>query len=134
MADAYSKIETVNNAGTTVATFGANALKNVINQADVGRELIVKIAKTNITDTELNAYIQYITTSHGSAGSGDSAFVVAAVGVNSTDDAAGTGFVSGTTDVVFLRVQGTGDLTVASINALTGSPTATIEAVFKPAK
>jgi hypothetical protein len=129
MADAYSKIETVSNAGATVATFGANALKHVINQADVGRELIVKITKTNVTDTELNAYIQYITTSHGSAGSGDSAFVVAAVGT-----ADGSAFVSGTTDVVFLRVQGTGDLTVASINALTGSPTATIEAIFTPAK
>ncbi len=116
---------------TTVAstTFGVNYEKNVINQADVGRELIVKIAKTNITNAELNAYIAYITTSHGSAGSGDSAFVVAAVGT-----ADGTAFVSGTTDVVYLRCQGTGDLTVASINALTGSPTATIEAIFTPAK
>jgi len=134
MADASTQAQTYSNAGAAVAYNTSNYLKHAINQADVGRELIVKIAKTNITDTELNAYIQYITTSHGSAGSGDSAFVVAAVGVNSTDDAAGTGFVSGTTDVVFLRVQGTGDLTVASINALTGSPTATIEAVFKPAK
>ena len=129
MADVFSRVETVSNAGATVATFGANALKHVINQADVGRELIVKIAKSNMTDTELNAYIQYITTSHGSAGSGDSAFVVAAVGT-----ADGSAFESGVTDNVFLRVQGTGTLTVATIEALTGTPTVTIPAIFTPAK
>ena len=131
MADLSAVYQTYNNAGTGIAAsyLPANNYKNVINQADVGRELIVKIAKTDMTDAELNAYIAYITTSHGVNGSGDSAFVVAAVGT-----AAGTAFVSGTTDVVFLRVQGTGDLTVASINALTGSPTATIEAIFTPAK
>jgi excinuclease UvrABC ATPase subunit len=129
MADVRTRNEIVANDGTTYVTFGANSLKHVINQADVGRELIVKIAKTNMTDTQVNAYIQYITTSHGSSGSGDSAFVVAALGT-----ADGTAFESGVTDVVYLRVQGTGDLTVASINALTGSPTATIEAIFTPAK
>jgi len=129
MADVRTRNEIVANDGTTYVTFGANSLKHVINQADVGRELIVKIAKTNMTDTQVNAYIQYITTSHGSSGSGDSAFVVAALGT-----ADGTAFVSGETDVIFLRVQGTGDLTVGTINALTGSPTATIEAIFTPAK
>jgi hypothetical protein len=136
MADVFSRVETVSNAGATVATFGANALKHVINQADVGRELIVKIAKSNMTDTELNAYIQYITTSHGSAGSGDSAFVVAAVGT-----ADGTAFASGTTADVFLRCQGTGDLTVADIKAAAegatggGSGTFTVSVVahFAPA-
>jgi hypothetical protein len=34
MADVYSKIETVNNAGTTVATFGANAKKIGTARAD----------------------------------------------------------------------------------------------------
>jgi hypothetical protein len=129
MADVRTRNEIVANDGTTYVTFGANSLKHVINQADVGRELIVKIAKTNMTDTQVNAYIQYITTSHGSSGSGDSAFVVAAIGT-----ADGSAFESGVTDVIFLRVQGTGDLTVGTINALTGSPTATIEAIFTPAK
>jgi excinuclease UvrABC ATPase subunit len=123
--------QTYNNAGSGIAAsyLSANNYKNAINQADVGRELIVKIAKTNMTDAMVNAYVAYITTSHGSSGSGDSAFVVAAVGT-----ADGTAFESGVTDVIYLRVQGTGDLTVASINALTGSPTATIEAIFTPAK
>ena len=129
MADASTQAQTYSNAGAAVAYNTSNYLKHAINQADVGRELIVKIAKTNITDTELNAYIQYITTSHGSAGSGDSAFVVAAVG---TVD--GSAFESGVTDNVFLRVQGTGTLTVATIEALTGTPTVTIPAIFTPAK
>jgi len=129
MADASTQAQTYSNAGAAVAYNTSNYLKHVINQADVGRELIVKIAKTNMTDTELNAYIQYITTSHGSAGSGDSAFVVAAVGT-----ADGSAFESGVTDNVFLRVQGTGTLTVATIEALTGTPTVTIPAIFTPAK
>ena len=131
MADLSAVRQTSGNDGSaiTAAYLPANNYKHAINQADVGRELIVKIAKTDMTDAELGAYIAYITTSHGTNGSGDSAFVVAAVGT-----ATGVAFVSGTTDVVFLRVQGTGDLTVASINALTGTPTATIEAIFTPAK
>jgi hypothetical protein len=137
MADAYSKIETVSNAGATVATFGANALKHVINQADVGRELIVKVsANAGILDTELTAAIAYINTSHGSAGTGDSAFTVAAVGT-----AAGAAFVAGTTQIVFLRCQGTGDLTVASVKSAAEAAdanattfTVSIEAIFTPAK
>lgn len=131
MANLAAVAQTYDNSGNAItgAYLPANNYKNVINQADVGRELIVKIAKTDITDAELNAWIAYITTSHGSAGTGDSAFTVAAVGT-----ATGVAFVSGTTDVVFLRVQGTGDLTVSAINALTGTPTATIEAIFTPAK
>ena len=131
MADLSAVYQTYSNAGAGIAAsyLPANNYKNVINQADVGRELIVKIAKTNMTDAEVNAYVAYITTSHGVNGAGDSAFVVAAVGT-----ANGAAFVSGATDVVFLRVQGTGDLTVASVEALTGTPTVTIEAIFTPAK
>jgi len=122
MADASTQAQTYTNAGAALAYNTSNYLKHVINQADVGRELIVKIAKTNITNDDLNSVIAYITTSHGSAGAGDSAFVVAAVGT-----ADGTAFETGVTDVVFLRVQGTGDLTV-------GTATVTIPAIFTPAK
>ncbi len=131
MANVTAVAQTYDNAGAAIAAsqLGANNYKHAINQADVGRELIVKIAKTNMTDAMVSAYIAYITTSHGTNGSGDSAFVVAAVGT-----ADGTAFESGVTDVIFLRVQGTGDLTVGTVNALTGSPTVTIEAIFTPAK
>ena len=116
----------------------ANFRKHAINQADVGRELIVKIAaNAGMIQVELDAAIQYITTSHGSSGSGDSAFVVAALGT-----ADGSAFVSGTTTDVFLRCQGTGNLTVASVKAaaedVTGGNattfTVTIPAIFTPAK
>jgi len=129
MANLYTRVETVSNAGATVATYGANALKNVINQADVGRELIVKLAGTNLTNDDLNSVIAYITTSHGVNGAGDSAFVVAAVGT-----ADGTAFASGVTDTVFLRVQGNGDLTVGTADQGIGGLTVTIEAIFTPAK
>ena len=107
----------------------ANFAKHAINQADVGRELIVKIAKTNMTNAEVSAYIAYINTSHGSAGSGDSAFTVAAVGT-----ADGTAFESGVTDNVFLRCQGTGDLTVGTADQAIAGLTVTIEAIFTAAK
>ncbi len=111
------------------STYVANNYnKFSLSQSDAGREVIVKIAKTDITDAELKTIIDYMTTSHGSAGTGDSAFTVAAVGT-----ADGSAFVSGTTDVVFLRLQGTGTYTVDSSDAhgVTGAVT-TIEAVFAP--
>ena len=137
MANLISVAQTVSNAGATVAALGDNFLKHVINQADVGRELIVKIsANAGMTDNELNAAIKYITTSHGTSGSGDSAFVVAAVGT-----ADGTAFASSTTQIVFLRCQGTGDLTVNSVKSAAEAAdagtsttfTVSIEAIFTPA-
>jgi hypothetical protein len=138
MADVYSREETFNNAGTAIAggVLGVNARKHRISQSDAGRELIVKIsADAGILDTELTAAISEITRSQGSAGSGDSAFTVAAVGT-----AAGAAFVAGTTQVVFLRCQGTGSLTVADIKAAAEAAdangttfTVTTEAIFAPA-
>ena len=137
MADVYSRVETYTNAGVADATFGANSLKNRISQSDAGRELIVKIvSNSTINDAELNAAISEITRSQGSAGTGDSAFTVAAVG---TSD--GTAFVSGTTATVFLRCQGTGNLTVGDIKSAaegatgggSGTFTVTTEAIFAPA-
>jgi hypothetical protein len=104
----------------------SNYLKNVRANGLGPRTIIVKIAKTDLTDTELNTIVNYMTTSHGSNGTGDSAFVVAGFGT-----ATGAAFVSGTTDAVFLALQGTGDYTVDDSNAhgVSGAVT-TIEAVF----
>ena len=123
----------------TATDIALNYRKHVIAQSGVGRELIVKIVKAAMTDAELHAYIDYMTLSHGVDGAGDSAFTVGALGT-----ADGTAFVSGTTDTVFLRLQGTGDLTVADTKAAgdaksvadtTGNVyTVSIEAVFTPAK
>lgn len=123
----------------TLTNVAANYRKHVISQSGVGRELIVKIVSNNdITDAELNAMIEYITTSHGTDGEGDSAFTIGGLGT-----ADGSAFEAGTTDTVFLRVQGTGELTAATVKAAgddqstadgTGNTyTVTTEAVFKPA-
>jgi hypothetical protein len=129
MADASTQAQTYSNAGAAVAYNTSNYLKHVINQADVGRELILKLAGTNLTDANLESVTRYITTSHGVAGAGDSAFVVAAIGT-----ADGSAFESGVTDTVFMRVQGTGDLTVGTADQSIAGLTVTIEAIFTPAK
>ena len=140
MADLSAVYQTYNNAGSGIAAsyLPANNYKNVINQADVGRELIVKIASSGtINDAELNAAISEITRSQGSNGSGDSAFTIAGVGT-----ATGVAFESGTTADVFLRCQGTGDLTVADIKSAAegatgggaGTFTVSVIAHFTPAK
>jgi len=65
-------------------TVAANYGKHVINQADVGRELIVKVALTNMTNANVTAIRNAITLPGGSGGTlpadtGD-AFTVAAIG------------------------------------------------------
>ena len=138
MADLSAVRQTSDNSGSAITTayLPANNYKNVISTSDAGRELIVKVASSGtINDAELNAAISEITRSQGSSGSGDSAFTIAGVGT-----ADGTAFVSGTTADVFLRCQGTGDLTVADIKAAAEAAdgngttfTVTTEAVFAPA-
>jgi len=115
MADVYS-------------TVGVNAKKFKINTSDAGRELVVKLAGSNLTDANLYEVYNYLTTAHGSNGSGDSAFTVAGFGT-----ADGTPFVSGTTDTVYFRLQGTGDVTVATADMGIAGLTITVEAVFQPA-
>jgi hypothetical protein len=131
MADVLTRVETVDNTGATVATFGANFGKHRINQADVGRELIVKVALTNMTDANVTAIRNAITQAGGSAGAlpantGD-AFTVAAIGTSN-----GAAFESGVTDVIFMRVQGTGTFDTTDAAAGTGA-TVTVEATFAPA-
>ena len=137
MADASTQAQTYTNAGVASAYATSNYLKNRISQSDAGREIVLSLASDGtINDAELNAAISEITRSQGSAGTGDSAFTIAGVG---TVD--GTAFVSGTTATVFLRCQGTGNLTVADIKSAAegatgggaGTFTATILAIFAPA-
>jgi len=132
MADVTSRNEIVGNDGSTYVTFGANFNKHRINQADVGRELIVKFVKAAMTDANVTAYRNAITLAGGSAGAlpastGD-AFTVAAIGT-----ADGTAFVSGTTGTLYMRVQGTGTFDTTDAAASVGGTTVTVEAVFAPA-
>jgi hypothetical protein len=112
-------------------TFGANYLKHAIATSDAGRTLIVKVALSNMTDANVSSIINAITLPGGSAGSllsnqGD-AFTVAGVGT-----ANGAAFESGVTDVLFLKVQGTGTFDTTDAAASTGA-TVTVEAVFQAA-
>lgn len=112
-------------------TVGANYLKHAISTSDAGRTLIVKIALSNMTDANLSTMINAIGQAGGSGSgtddNGPDAFTVAGFGT-----ADGTAFVSGTTDVVFLKVQGTGTFNTTTAAAGTGA-TVTVEAVFQPA-
>ena len=106
MADLSSFAQTVDNAGSTVATLTTNFGKHVINQADVGRELIISVTKSgsgNVTDAVLTAVRNQLTKAGGDGTGtdvgGPDAFTIAAVGT-----ADGSAFESGTTTVVYLRV------------------------------
>ena len=114
-------------AGVT-GNFDNNYNKFGISTSDAGRELVVKFSATNITNAQVLDWVRYLTTSHGTSGSGDSAFTVAAIG-----PADGSAFVSGTTDVILMRLQGTGSFTDGTVEALSGTPTVDIVAVFTPA-
>ena len=131
MADQSSFAQTVSNAGATVAVLTGNYGKHAINQADVGRELIVKVVLNNMTDANVTSIRNAITLAGGVAGAlpantGD-AFTVAAIGT-----ADGSAFESGVTDTIFMRVQGTGTFNTTDAAAGTGA-TVTVEATFKAA-
>jgi hypothetical protein len=110
----------------TATSVANNYLKNTLANGLGPRTIILKLEATNITNTQLNAWINYLTSAQGSAGTGDSAFVVAGLSSDGTNGA----FVSGTSDVVYLALQGTGTFTDGTVEALTGTPTATILATF----
>ena len=109
--------------GTTVTT---NYLKNVRANGTNGRTLVLKLAGTDLTNDDLNSVIGYLTTAHGSNGTGDSAFTIAGIAT-----ATGAAFVSGTTDTLFILAQGTGDVTVATADMAISGLTITVEAVFQ---
>ena len=119
----------VKNLAFGATTVGANYLKHSIATSDAGRTLIVSVSKTDMSDAELQSVINYMTLAHGSLGDGDSAFTVAGLGT-----ATGAPFVAGTTDVVFLRLQGTGVLTPGADYAGVTGATVAVVAVFQPAK
>jgi hypothetical protein len=108
----------------TSTTVAANYNQPKTNNGLGPRTLIVKIAKTDITTAELHSIITQITAG-GTKGVND-AFVVAGVAT-----AAGTAFVSGTTDVLFIALQGTGVFTADASDAydVTGAAS-TLESVF----
>jgi hypothetical protein len=116
---------------SVLSTAGVNSRKFAISQSDAGRELVVKVALDNMTNDNLNDIYNAITSAGGDGTGtdvgGPDAFTVAGFGT-----AAGTAFVSGVTDVVYFRVQGTGTFNTTTAAAGTGA-TVTVEAIFTPA-
>jgi hypothetical protein len=125
---------------SVLSTAGVNANKFVISQSDAGREQVLKIsADAGILDVELLAIYRALTQALGVVNPGDQngpdSFTVAAIGT-----AAGAAFVAGTTQVVFMRVQGTGTLSTSALKTVAEAAsdnsttfTITVEAVFAPA-
>lgn len=115
MADVYS-------------TVGVNANKFVINTSDAGRELVVSASKTNMVDADLLAVIRQLTVAGGDRSgtdtNGPDAFTIAGFGT-----ADGSAFVSGTTDAVYFRLQGTGTPNLTEVSGVTLA----LVAVFAPA-
>jgi hypothetical protein len=113
----------------TATTVAANYLKNTRANGLGPRTVIVTVAKTGgVTNANLNTIINYLTTSHGSGtpSTGDSAFVVAGLSGSTT----GGAFTSGSTETVYLALQGTGDLTVADADCGISGYTVAIIATF----
>lgn len=110
-------------------TVGANYNKFVNAQSDVGRELIISASKTDITHADLAAVYAQLTLAGGDGTGADQdgpdAFTLSSVGT-----ADGSPFVSGTTDVVFLKAQGTGTPNLTTVSGVTLA----VVAVFAPAK
>ena len=112
----------------------ANYEKFKNNQADVGREAIVSVTKSgsgNVTHAVLKEVIANLTLSGGDGSGTDTggpdAFTVAAMGT-----ANGAAFNSGTTTVVYLRVQGTGTIDTTAAAGSSGATVAVV-AYFQPA-
>lgn len=112
-------------ADLTGTTLAANYQKFVVANGLPGRTLIVKLAGTDLTNDDLKQVVDYLTTSHGTSGSGDDAFTVAGFGT-----ADGSAFVSGTTDTVYLALQGTGSFTAATADCGISGLTVSVEAIF----
>jgi hypothetical protein len=125
MADLFtsSYSNTYDNAGSAVAAakLGANALKYVNATSDAGRTLIISVTKSgsgNVTHTVLEAVARQLAQAQGvvppNDQNGPDSFTIAGVGT-----ATGAAFESGTSTVVYLRVQGTGTPNLTTVEGAT---------------
>jgi hypothetical protein len=109
MADISTVRQTSDNAGNQIAAANAAANKKVKNgQGIAGRTRIINLAKSNMTQAELDAAILYLQT--GEVAGTDDAHTV--VGVSCLTESGV--FTPGTTDDVQVAIQGTGVCTVGS--------------------
>jgi hypothetical protein len=109
MADISTVRQTTDNSGNAITAAYAAANKKVKNgQGIAGRTRIINLAKSNMTQAELDAAILYLQTGEV-AGTNDAHTVV---GVSCLTESGV--FTSGTTDDVQVAIQGTGVLTVGA--------------------
>ena len=113
-------------ADLTATTVAANYEKfNAF--TSLGRTVIVRLEGTDITDAQMQEVVAALADSNG-----DGAGALAADSSDAFTVAAMTTFVGGTTDDVYLAIQGTGVTTgiKAELEATTGVTTATVVADF----
>jgi len=110
-------------------TIATNFNKFAISQSDAGSEIVISASKSNMTNADLLAVIRQLSVAGGDGSGtdvgGPDAFTVAGFGT-----ADGSAFVSGETDVVYFRIQGTGG--TPNLTTVSSVTLATV-AVFKPA-
>ena len=107
LSNGSSVFQTFNNAGVGVAELGDNK-RAESGQGIAGRTRIINLAKTNMTQAELDAALLYLAAGDV-AGTNDAHTVV---GVQPLTESGV--FTSGTTDAVQVAIQGTGAFTAAS--------------------
>lgn len=109
MADLLSIRQTTDNSGNAITAAYASANKKAKSGNGIaGRTRIINLAKTNMTQAELDAAIAYLQS--GEVSGTDDAHTV--VGISCLTESGV--FTPGTTDDVQVAVQGTGVLTVGS--------------------
>ena len=109
MADITAVAQIYDNSGNeiTAARIAANR-KTKSGQGIAGRTRIINLAKTNLTQAELDAAILFLQTG-GTAGTNDAHVVV---GVQPLTESGV--FTPGTTDAIQVAIQGTGAFTAAA--------------------
>ena len=107
LSNGSSVFQTYNNAGTGVTELGDNK-RAESGQGIAGRTRIINLAKSNMTQAELDAALLYLAA--GDVAGTNDAHVV--VGVQPLTESGV--FTSGTTDAVQVAIQGTGAFTAAS--------------------
>jgi hypothetical protein len=109
MADISTVRQTSDNSGNAIAAAYAGANKKVkAGQGIAGRTRIINLAKSNMTQAELDAAVLYLQTGEV-AGTNDAHTVV---GVSCLTESGV--FTSGETDAVQIAIQGTGVCTVGA--------------------
>ena len=108
LSNGSSVFQTYNNAGTGVAELGDNKKAVTPGNGIAGRTRIINLAKTNMTQAELDAALDYLAA--GDVAGTNDAHTIAGVQPLTESGV----FTSGTTDAVQVALQGTGAFTAAS--------------------